>query len=1001
MSKSFRFLTPITGPKTKSSGLSVTSELSQVHLDQLDCPEEQLNEIRELYRFDKALHRMFVANSEESQLDAHTMLAQHGLGLNTVADLESRWNIKWKKEWGNGPTCRIRVLMQCYDEKRRQVREMKKRQNSPSKSHRRNTTADDLVSKTNPPVVPWKRLVPYNFTGCLAHAEITYQNADNVILRIAGYLVHNEACLTSTLERYPRIPLHPHVYLVALKQLQQGADLISIKQTNQQYIDTKFYRDCDNPEVSKNFRYLILPSDTSNLYRQHARSQGIAMENKAEYNVDSWLNPQSSNFKPELHRAVLHYAPRTTKSERFEITIATKEMQEATWKYGHKCQIILDGTFGVSDCRLLLFIVMGVDEDKHGVPLAFFLFSAPAGNQLSSSGYDSAILKKLLQKWKERLEKDGGQEFRPSVVITDTDLKERRALVEVFPTIVLLLCKFHLRQCWTNKMKALKLTSQNGKGSFEAKRVISRLYTLQLQLIESSSFPYAQDLVQTETHLMEGFQTHNVWARKAVDFLKYLWETWMSEPIWQSWSKAGKIKAAGVLQAPVEGVLLTTNHLESFNRILKHDHIRSLQNGGKRLRFDVLVLYLITRILPAIFSSRRHIRQYKDWRANRFPTLSTKSMHKSDEDPGVDNASGPQANPHASLTKASCVAWLPGGNTASSSSRMATAEELIKRNLLVELKYDTGSDVLTLKAKCLSSKSLPTEQAPIAYDVQICIDGHAHCSCPDFHHRSLQVGACKHICALLLSTQQAREGKNNPNGVFVPPFWLPNNVDAALQLQRRVEQHTQDPIASSPNTVARQSVEGGSVMTNNIDIAEEDSVVEGVGRITSELMDMLECLEIPREFNEEKGSKSPGITDATHDKDLVFLDSSSRSGLNTEETLVHGRSNCSQEIQEQIRIHINHFTQKLLPELHHYKSLLDEWDGNPSPELLEVSQLLLSIHGRIGAARSTDEPTFVSQKPQASATPKTPPRASTLRAYTLLPPSPEKRQVRHQSHSVL
>ncbi|KAG8916843.1 hypothetical protein FRC02_003520 [Tulasnella sp. 418] len=343
----------------------------------------------------------------------------------------------------------------------------------------------------------------------------------------------------------------------------------------------------------------------------------------------------------------------------------------------------------------------------------------------------------------------------------------------------------------------------------------------------------------------------------------------MSKPIWQSWPKAGKIKAAGVLQAPVEGVLLTTNHLELFNRILKHNHIRSLQNGGKRLRFDVLVLYLITRILPAIFSAHRQICQYKDWRPNRFLTLSTKSMHKSDKDPGVDNTSGPQANPRASLAKASCMAWLPGGNTASSSSCMATAEELIKRNLLVELKYDTGSDVLTLKAKCLSSKLLPTEQAPIAYDVQI-------------------FGACKHICALLLSTQQACKGKNNPNGVFVPLFWLPNNVDAALQLQRRVEQHTQDPITSSQNTVARQSVEGGSVMTNNIDIAEEGSVVEEVGQITSKLMDMLECLEIPREFNEEKGSKSPGITDATHDKDLVFLDSSSRSGLNTEETLVHG-----------------------------------------------------------------------------------------------------------------
>ncbi|KAG8960682.1 hypothetical protein FRC03_006269 [Tulasnella sp. 419] len=114
MPKSFRFLPPMTGPKTKSSGLPVTSEFSQVHLDQLDCPEEQLIEIREIYSSNKTIHRMFVADSEESQLDAHTLLAQHGLGLNRVANLKSRWKIKWKTEWGKGSTCRIRVLIQWY-----------------------------------------------------------------------------------------------------------------------------------------------------------------------------------------------------------------------------------------------------------------------------------------------------------------------------------------------------------------------------------------------------------------------------------------------------------------------------------------------------------------------------------------------------------------------------------------------------------------------------------------------------------------------------------------------------------------------------------------------------------------------------------------------------------------------------------------------------------------------------------------------------------------------
>jgi hypothetical protein len=55
-------------------------------------------------------------------------------------------------------------------------------------------------------------------------------------------------------------------------------------------------------------------------------------------------------------------------------------MDDAAWVYGHNSQVILDGTFGVCSTRLLLFIVMGVDEHGRGVPLAMLLFSAPTGN---------------------------------------------------------------------------------------------------------------------------------------------------------------------------------------------------------------------------------------------------------------------------------------------------------------------------------------------------------------------------------------------------------------------------------------------------------------------------------------------------------------------------------------------------------------------------------------------------------------------------------------------
>ncbi|KAG9000674.1 hypothetical protein FRB90_011769 [Tulasnella sp. 427] len=206
--------------------------------------------------------------------------------------------------------------------------------------------------------------------------------------------------------------------------------------------------------------------------------EGINTSKAPEINIDEWMDPTSPAYKPVLRRAVFHYKPRTAVEERFKACIASKEMEEATWRYEHRSQVILDGTFGVCDRRVLLFVVMAVDEENRGVPLVFILFSAPTGNQQSSSGYNTAILQELLGRWKSWLER-GGQAFMPFVAITDTDTKERAALVIVFPGIILLLCKFHLRQCWTNRKRALGLGRSTVPGDFDLCRIQARLQNLE------------------------------------------------------------------------------------------------------------------------------------------------------------------------------------------------------------------------------------------------------------------------------------------------------------------------------------------------------------------------------------------------------------------------------------------------------------------------------------------------------------------------------------------
>ena len=65
--------------------------------------------------------------------------------------------------------------------------------------------------------------MPYDFTGCLARLDITYQLETFAILRIVGCTTHNEACTKAVMKHLPAIPLHDHVWQIALDQLIDGA----------------------------------------------------------------------------------------------------------------------------------------------------------------------------------------------------------------------------------------------------------------------------------------------------------------------------------------------------------------------------------------------------------------------------------------------------------------------------------------------------------------------------------------------------------------------------------------------------------------------------------------------------------------------------------------------------------------------------------------------------------------------------------------------------------
>lgn len=239
------------------------------------------------------------------------------------------------------------------------------------------------------------------------------------------------------------------------------------------------YREQSTRPEQANFRYNIQCSDFNRIYARHHQSQGIDIKKRAEDNVHGWMNPDSPHFSKDIADSIFHYSARAQRGDRFEIFISTKDMEDAAWSCVHGSQLILDGTFGVCSSRLLLWIAMGVDPQRKGLPVALFLFSAPSGTLATHAGYDIAVLTHLLGTWKNWLssrKSANNRVFQPCVAITDTDTKERGALIATWPSIILLLCRFHVRQCWTSKRQ----TTLAKKSSHLRFQVLERIQNLEL-----------------------------------------------------------------------------------------------------------------------------------------------------------------------------------------------------------------------------------------------------------------------------------------------------------------------------------------------------------------------------------------------------------------------------------------------------------------------------------------------------------------------------------------
>ncbi|EJD36416.1 hypothetical protein AURDEDRAFT_130079 [Auricularia subglabra TFB-10046 SS5] len=817
------------------------------------------------------------------QSEATALLTKLGLNDDAREAISNRWSIRWSDI---NESCNMeRALFQCqcgYDH--------------------------TLAAST-------KRDTPHPFTGCCAYVEVTRWSSTRAIMRVRGQFEHNTACLEADMSAIPKVPLHPSVLDEALKQLRLGATVADIQAQNLRLFRARAYPSQPADLTLSSHRWVIMRQDMRTIYRQYAQLHGVDLREQPEVNIDEWLNPASPKFNKTLADAVFHYAARAEHSERFEACVATPEMRDAAWRYAHQKQLIFDGTFGVCDRRILLFIALGIDEKGAGVPLAFFLFSAPTGNKLSSSGYDTAVLKRLLHAWKDSLGKRDGQSFAPRAAMTDTDIRERGALVDVWEAIILLLCRFHLRQCWTNHRKPI--LKGDAPGFADAR---TAAYELENALVETTRFEDALAILARYRRRVKAWRSPNRQAAQKLEVhISYLDSFWLKEDLWRSWADYGRQHAAAALGCPVAAVAPTSNHLESFNRVLKHKHLRRWQNGGRRLRLDVLLMLLTTRILPSIYDQRRFL-------AEQQAALNAQIARL----PGGQALLDARIRAAAKTAPSQPVAWYNESPT-----RDAAAVALLAHK---QIAIDT-CDASAITLLCYSASAVTVDVAPVQYRVCLRFNGTADCSCADFRARG---GACKHMRAALVRVDKLRQDLAL-KGTDLPATWLPYSEEEARDilvrsLARDVAQTDPAPTEASQEPLHRAAADIDHVLAHAIDIFEpepEDTHIAGASSSSGEADDT--------EDDEDEEEPSAASSDGEQDE-FAVLDGARET--RAELAAASNEHDPRVGVEEQVASRLTYQLAKLLPKAGDWIDMLAELPSARGP-LLPLAQQAATVFGTL------------------------------------------------------
>ncbi|KAJ7656078.1 hypothetical protein DFH06DRAFT_1328908 [Mycena polygramma] len=469
-----------------------------------------------------------------------------------------------------------------------------------------------------------RRDIPWKNVGCGFWVRLTTTHDERdptnpqllVIHEIVGDLTHSADCLSlDEMDQNPRIPLNPELRAYALGLVRAHLPLPQLKQQCRQWAHSKW----GIVSGDEHHRYVLNDRESSSLYRTLAREQGIRQRVPAQDNLDKWFraeNPLPPD--PRLTAARISYTPCVEgESDRFRLIISTPEQKKLAWRYGHNRQGIMDLTFGFCSGRALLPILMVLDENKKGLPIAFFIFTAKKEAKAVHADYNSELITELLEEFKVGMgTNEAGETFNLHCAITDNDPRERTGLQYNWEAIILLLCMFHSWQAWRNALNKHLRVVPKGEPREEVRgRLASLLMKLmkQVDVFEDAVGMYNAELAYFNSLARKRDEFSKLQAKGGLAFLTYFRSYLKLRDFWRSWSIKGAMEAAERMDVPVSEITRTTNHLESFNGHIKNDYFEPYTHSGCLPRMDIWVLVLIVKVMPNFFMQWAEKRERKEY----------------------------------------------------------------------------------------------------------------------------------------------------------------------------------------------------------------------------------------------------------------------------------------------------------------------------------------------------------------------------------------------------